>query len=971
VASILFSHLNWLKILFKRSINLSIIFINLTTMKYTFLFFLFFVTAFLKAQDVTPPVAICKDFTTAIGEFGFTEVLNPADIDSGSYDEESGIAFMELNVLDYSCEAIWEINIATLTVTDNEGNTASCDATITVIDLLPPVEVFCLDINVALNEEGYAFVESWELEAGSSDNCGINHSVSSQTAFYCEHQGDNVVEVTFYDYSGNAASCQSIVTITDPRPPVAVCLYGSLNVFLQDGTGSMSLQDINENYASCNILSSTLSRTEFTCADIGLVEVILSVVDVNDNETSCTTDVYVVDGNSFVQAVCRDITVQLVEGVASITFEDVDGGSTSSCGFDASLSVSAFGIADTGNNVVTVTLTDASLNESSCQAIVTVENSVTAPQAVCQDITVQLDADGLVTISPEELDGGSSDANGIASFEASQVAFDCSNKGENIVTLTVINVYNLSASCDAVMTIVDETAPVAVCRDITVTLMNGFAEITPLDINDNSSDNCSIGSLEVSASFFTCDNIGINPVTLTVSDLNGLTDECIANVNVAGSIPDVAIEQGEMPVFCQGDQVVLSAVSSEEVTYQWSIVEEGSRSIISNGDLPRLAFVFETGNYRVVVTNANGCTAEDTIKVDYDKTRLASTYTIIAKREAAFKRNTVGSGAVGILTAAGKAKLESSTMVTDAGTYIKAPLIEVKTGSVVSEKITGVAMVTLPEFFTNPYGASTNNITVPDNATVTLSGDIYGTVTIGRNAKVTFANPELYMKSYTAKDGSIVRFASCTKMMVSRTITIGKKTQTNPGNQKLIIYNDYNASAPEFLISEESLFNGNVYLLNGDLKTNTARVDKPIQMNGQFIVDKLLGLDNAIWNQNPACDPDCIAPVARLGAPSAWLPEEVGTEYKNIITEIVLDAVPNPFNQATSIQFMVPETGRVKLDVLSLTGQLIGRLFEGEAEAGKSYQVKFDAAFATPGIYFYKLESESGESRVKKMVITK
>jgi hypothetical protein len=44
-------------------------------------------------------------------------------------------------------------------------------------------------------------------------------------------------------------------------------------------------------------------------------------------------------------------------------------------------------------------VTDANGNTSTCDATVTVEDNV-APTAICQNITVQLDATGNVTITP-------------------------------------------------------------------------------------------------------------------------------------------------------------------------------------------------------------------------------------------------------------------------------------------------------------------------------------------------------------------------------------------------------------------------------------------------------------------------------------------------------------------------------------------------------------------------------------------
>lgn len=63
---------------------------------------------------------------------------------------------------------------------------------------------------------------------------------------------------------------------------------------------------------------------------------------------------------------------------------------------------------------------------------------------------------------------------------------------------------------------------------------------------------------------------------------------------------------------------------------------------------------------------------------------------------------------------------------------------------------------------------------------------------------------------------------------------------------------------------------------------------------------------------------------------------------------------PNPFNPSTSIRFTVPEVSNVKLEVFSLTGELISTLVNEVKEVG-SYDVSFDASKLSSGIYLYKL----------------
>ncbi|MEM6685446.1 MAG: HYR domain-containing protein [Bacteroidota bacterium] len=104
-----------------------------------------------------------------------------------------------------------------------------------------------------------------------------------------------------------------------------------------------------------------------------------------------------------------------------------------------------------------------------------------SPNANCRNITRILGANGTVTITPNNINNGSTDADsGLASFTVSQSIFDCANMGINTVTLSVFDQNGNSSSCQATVTIVDETPPVLTCPDnITVFTDSG----TPAVVN--------------------------------------------------------------------------------------------------------------------------------------------------------------------------------------------------------------------------------------------------------------------------------------------------------------------------------------------------------------------------------------------------------------------------------------------------------------------------------------------------------
>ena len=69
------------------------------------------------------------------------------------------------------------------------------------------------------------------------------------------------------------------------------------------------------------------------------------------------------------------------------------------------------------------------------------------------------------------------------------------------------------------------------------------AQITASDIDAGSADNCAIASvtLDGTTGDYDCDSVGVNTVTLIVTDVNGNSDSCTANVTVQDTVPPVAL----------------------------------------------------------------------------------------------------------------------------------------------------------------------------------------------------------------------------------------------------------------------------------------------------------------------------------------------------------------------------------------------------------------------------------------------
>jgi rhamnogalacturonan endolyase len=173
----------------------------------------------------------------------------------------------------------------------------------------------------------------------------------------------------------------------------------------------------------------------------------------------------------------------------------------------------------------------------------------------------------------------------------------------------------------------DIIPPVALAKDITVTLSGGTVNVLPQDVDNGSYDAFDIRSLELSISVFDCSDIGANSVTLTVTDNNGNVSTANATVTVVGSIPTaplIAVTRtdntltgaNEKTIFIGygAQEVILTATNPETgITYKWS-----PSTYLSDDAIANPVFTPTTpGIYTVEATAANeyGCTSTASVTI--------------------------------------------------------------------------------------------------------------------------------------------------------------------------------------------------------------------------------------------------------------------------------------------------------------------------------------------------------------------
>ncbi|MGS2725039.1 HYR domain-containing protein [Psychroserpens sp. BH13MA-6] len=635
--------------------------------------------------------------------------------------------------------------------------------------------------------------------------------------------------------------------------------------------------------------------------------VVITVTDDNGNVSTCEASVTVIDNTNPI-AIAQDVEVVLdASGNGSTSAVLVNNGSYDNCAIGPlQLSQTTFTCADiaTNPNPVTLTVFDVNGNSSTANAFVTVIDD-TDPTVQTQDITVQLGAGGNVLITADQIDDGSSDACGIASISVSPNNFSCGAVGENTVTLTVTDNNNNVSSATAIVTVEDVTPPTAVCEDITITLNeDGVAYITTSDIGSNSFDNCGIGSSSVSPAIFSCEDQGDNTVTLTVTDVHGNQSTCTAIVTVEGDFPEVEITQDELPEFCQGAAVVLTANSDLATSYLWS-TGETTQSIEVEGD----------GTYSVTVTSATACTAFAEYTVGgFDAGSLISAYTILATDRVFLQgNNLVESGGVGVTTpGTGNIKLHQASTVVDFG---QAATFNLNQGSTIGTQIFAPANPTLPNFvFNTESTAASPDAIVGNNQTQTLTASVYDVVDIGNNATVTFTQSNVYINELITGNDVTIEFDGCANVFINEAFNLSQNGVINANGNKVVFYVDGDVQINKGSNVRASIYANTTHKILAKGQNGNGNNDpEPTYMKGLFIADVVQGTKNVIWSSDDLCDP------CPIEAPSSSNPPVVfgGDDFRVM-------AYPNPTATEFSVKVITENMqDDIQLDVFDMSNKQV------------------------------------------------
>ncbi|GAB5400968.1 MAG: hypothetical protein Aureis2KO_25530 [Aureisphaera sp.] len=314
-------------------------------------------------------------------------------------------------------------NTITWTVDDGNGQTATCQVTITVEDNEAPTVSDPGDISFSANTGTCGYTYTYDRSTFFSDNCDANLTIQQTAGLPSGSQfplGDTVITHTATDDEGNVATSSFTITVTDDESPTIVC-PGDITV-IEDTVAANSAV---VNYAAptftdnCSATADiTITQTEGLSSGstfpTGTTVNTFEVEDEDGNTSECSFSITVLNMETQVDLTNGAITITDINGGTSdddITLSN-DGTTLTISNLEDPVELSGSGLTLVDATTVSVLLADITaaivfdaeggtngINFANALALSGVDNDITLNDITDYTQTDAIDIGGVFTIA--------------------------------------------------------------------------------------------------------------------------------------------------------------------------------------------------------------------------------------------------------------------------------------------------------------------------------------------------------------------------------------------------------------------------------------------------------------------------------------------------------------------------------------------------------------------------------------------
>ncbi len=608
-------------------------------------------TYFLTVTDIdngcsaTDSVEVTQDNTTPTAEAGenmeltctTTSVTLNGSGDSSNNDADLSYAWTgpEGFTSSEAMPSVSEIGTYTLTVTDNDNGCSATDTVTVTEDITAPtaeagetMQLTCTTTSVTLNGSGNSTNNDADLSYAWT---GPGEFTSSEAMPSVSVEGIYTLTVTDND-NGCFATDTIEITKDDNVPTASISGNGELNCntteIVLDATGSTVNGTASYSW-TLNSADGTEVGTSATLAVDAPGTYFVTVTDI-DNGCSAFTSVEVIftpdTENPVITECASEVNVSANAGVCEAF--NVELGmptATDNCPAELTITNDAPEVFGLGETIVTWTITDGSGNVVQCEQIVNVTDDEAPVITECAaPVNVSANA-GLCEATEVELGMPTATDNCDSELSFENNAPEVFPLGQTTVTWTVTDAAGNSTTCEQIVNVTDDEAPVITecAATVNISANAGVCEATEVELGmPTATDNCD-SELSFQNNAPEVFPLGQTTVTWTVTDAAGNSTTCEQIVNVSDDEAPV-ITECATPVTVSADAGVCSAT---EVELGMPVATDNCDTEMSfENDAPEVFPIGETTVTWTITDNAgNNSTCTQLVTVIDDQTPIVET----------------------------------------------------------------------------------------------------------------------------------------------------------------------------------------------------------------------------------------------------------------------------------------------------------------------------------------------------------
>ncbi len=467
--------------------------------------------------------------------------------------------------------------MGTLTVTDEQGLTSTCNTQFILVDTMVPVVTCPASYSTGLNASCTYSLADLSSEVTALDQCSsvliFDQSPAIGTSLSA---GTYPITVTAEDESGNIGSCVLQLILTDTTAPVLNC-PNEVQVYANAlCNGEITNQVTNVSATDNCTLPSSITITQDLAVGfnfLGSTILTMSAEDANGNIGTCAIDFVIIDTIA-PTVTCPSDTLISISAPCSYAVPNLSVAYTAVefCTASNMLSFSQSPVAGSmasGPVNITISITDTSGNVGTCITQV-IPNDITAPSISCP--SVQNFNNGVLcsTSIPNMTTLATvTDNCGFFTLSQSPVMGTIVNSGSNPVTITVTDVNGNQNSCVITYEVIEFEDPQVTCPPNVVACTPTVTYNSPV-----ATDNCLFtmtqtdGTGLTSGSFFP---IGLTNQTYLVTDSSGNTATCTFTIQVL-EYPDTAHVSVDTIGLCEVFTTPILADAIQSGTGNWELI---------------------------------------------------------------------------------------------------------------------------------------------------------------------------------------------------------------------------------------------------------------------------------------------------------------------------------------------------------------------------------------------------------------